>query len=382
MKLTIEQSALQKGLARVVAVVAARNTIPILSNVLIDAESEPDRVWITATDLDREARTAVEATIEEAGRITAPASLLSDIARNAPSGAEIAMIWEKTSEPRLQVKFGRSNYKVPVLPAGDFPVWGERKWPITVTVTTTALSTLIERSAFVADGGEKGNVRPLLSSAYLHPLTGEVGRRLRMVATNGHRLAWADELEFDGPDDWKGVIIPVQTLQEFSRALAGRVAAAQLHISETGIQLDVADMVISSKLVEGEYLDYRRAVPASTARHITVDRELLANAVRRVGLVSRERVRPVKLAIADGVISLTVRNTESGQAVEEVECGYDGEPFDVGLNSTYLLDALGQTAAETLRLGIDDAASPMRIETPPDDPEHGSCLAIVMPLRI
>lgn len=379
MKLTIEQSALQKGLARVVAVVAARNTIPILANVLIDAESEPDRVWITATDLDREARTAVEATIHEAGRITAPAALLSNIARNAPSGAEVAMTWDKAKDPRLTVQFGRSRFQVPVLPHTDFPVWGERKWPVTITLDVRALAAMIQRAAFASDGAEKGSSE-IIQSGYLHWLD-EGGPRLRLTATNKFRLAYADETAFKASKDWTGVIIPARTLTEFARALDGRAGDVALHVSEQGLQLDLDDMVISSKVVDGTYFDYGRIVPRTWNHAIKVERTLLVNALRRIMLMADDRVGGVNLDVGDGRIALSARNSDNGQAGEEIEVDYAGEPFRVSLKGRFMLDALGQTEADDVRIVLADPNSPLRLEPAEDDPEHGSCLSILTTMK-
>lgn len=373
MKLTIEKAALHRAISRAVSVVERRNTIPILSNVLIQAFD--DGVWLTATDLDIEVRARVEGRVEIGGAVTAPAGLLSDIVRNAPDGAEISLAWDADADPRMIVKFGRSRYQVPVLHAGDFPVQAPLDWTASVAVQAVDLRQAIARVDFAMSTDP---TRYYLNGALLQPL----GDRLRLVATDGHRLCWADLAVPAGTPPFEDVIIPSKTVREMGRALAEAAGEVSLEVARTGVRLSVGDHLIRSKVVDGKFADYPRVIPAEWLNDILLPREPLAAAVRRVGLMSDDKSRSLKMTFTRDLLTLQVRNMEAGNAVEELEIDYPHEDFEIGFNARYLVDALGMTGADRVIFRPTDPAGPARLEPEPDDAEHGQTLAILMPLRV
>jgi DNA polymerase-3 subunit beta len=380
-KITIEKGALHKALGRVVSVVARKNTIPVLGNLLIDASDDAaGRIWIVATDQDIEARVAVDADVERAGRVTVPADTLSAITSNAPDGAEIVMDWDVAADPRVKVAFGRYKSHLPALGADLFPIWAERAWPMVVTVAAADLNAMLERCAFAICNDQ---TRTYLLGAYLHAVKGSDGQpRLRVAATNGHRMAYADGPADPSVEGLPGVIIPTKTVSELRRALSSLAGPVQLSACRTGVRLETDDLMISSKVIEGEYIDYSRVVPLDWRHEITVDRNLLIGGVTRTAILSDDRSSPIKMVFGDGVVQLTVRNGQTGQAVEELEIDYAGEPFETGFNARYLLDALRQTEADNIRLCMEDGTSPLRLEPTEDDAEAGCALSVVMPLRV
>ena len=380
MKLTIEQAVLQNALTRVVAVVPRKNTIPILANVMIDAETDPDgHVWLIGTDLNLEARVRVDAQIERPGRTTAPALLFDQIVRNAPTGADVLLDLDPERDARMLTRFGRSRYNVPVLPPGDFPVWKMPTWRAQVPADAVTLSGMIERAAFAVCTDE---TRHYLQGAYLHIAPDTAVPRLRFTATNGHVLAWGEgELALKDAG-WAGVIVPTKTLAEFRAALDSRAGEVTIRIAPEGVQLQTADLIITSKVISGDYVDYPRLVPSTWPREVRVNRRLLADAVTRVNVMTTDKASSIKLAFAAETITLTVRNDLSGQVVEEIDAELTGEPCDIGFNARYLLSALKQTEADEIVMGFSDDAAPMRIEPHIDDPEHGGAFAIVMPQRV
>lgn len=380
MKITIEKSALHKALAKVVSVVARRNTIPVLGNVLIDASDDgAGRIWIVATDQDIEARVAVDADVEHPGRVTVPADTLTAITSNAPDGAQMSLDWDTVEDARVKVAFGRYKSHLPALGADLFPVWPERDWAATVTLAAADLASMLERCAFAICTDQ---TRTYLLGVFLHTVSDAGGpARLRAAATNGHRMAYADGPAVDAPD-MPGVIIPTKTVSELRRALASMVGPVELSTCRTGVRLEAEDLMISSKVIEGDYVDYSRVIPRDWACEIAVDRNVLIGGVQRTAVLSNDRAQPIKLTFADGMVQLTVRNDQTGQAVEELEVDYDGEPFETGFNARYLLDALRQTEADRILLRMQDGASPLRLEPHADDPEAGCALSVVMPLRV
>lgn len=377
MKLIIEQGALQKALARVTGVVASRNTIPILDNVAIDARG--GEVWLTATDLVIEAKARVNgAQIEQEGEITASGSLLSDLVRSAPAGAEIVLSFGP-DDPRLKVQFGRSKYNVPVLPRVDFPVLKPLERPSTVTVSAVDLKAMIGRVAFAQSTEVKA--RPYLCGVHLQLVPGGPSPApLRMVATDGHRLAWADAPVVGKADVFRDILLPSKAVAEWSKTLDGAAGEVRLSLSEAAAILELPDAAIRTKVIDGTPVDYMRVVPRQWDREVVVNRQLLLETTRRVALIS-DRDRATKLVFDGDVLTLQAVGMESGQGREELDVTYGGEAFEIGFNARYLVDALGQTEAEAVVLRMTDEAAPVRVEPSVDDAEHGPVLNIVMPQR-
>lgn len=373
MQLTIEQGALNRALARVTSVVERRNTILILSNILIDATG--DDVWLVATDLDIEARARVDAVIHKAGATTVPASTMADIVRGVPNGAEIAL---ETKDHRLQVQFGRSRYQVPMLPAGDFPVRAKM-----ANGTDFVLSAVDFRKMLgeVAPAMSTEEVRYYLQGAFLHVISEAGAPFLRFTATDGHRLMMTTR-PGAGVPTFAGVIVPRKMVAEMAKALDGRAGDVAFCVSPQGVSMEFGDIQLQSKVIDGAFPDYVRVVPASWDHEIEVDRLLLLNAVQRVVRISNEKARAVKLVFDNDGLTLQVRNMEAGEGTEEIEIAYQGAVLEVGVNGAYLVDALQQTDADIIVLRIGDAASPVRLEPAVSDPEHGLAVAVIMPLRV
>lgn len=373
MNLTIEQTALHKALARVTSVVERRNTIPILANILIDAEGED--VWLVATDLDIEARARVEAIVHTHGQITVPGSTIADVVRGAPNGAEISL---QIKDHRLQVQFGRSRYQVPTLPAGDFPVRAKM-----ANGTDFVLSAVDFRAMLgqVAPAMSTEEVRYYLNGAFLHVVSEAGAPWLRFTSTDGHRLMLSSR-PGEGVPSFPGVIVPRKMVAEMAKALDGRAGDVDLSVSPQGVSMSIGDIQLQSKVIDGAFPDYVRVVPSSWNSEIEVDRQMLLTAVQRVVRISAEKARSVKLTFDNDVLTLQVRNMEAGEGVEELEVIYQGDPLEVGVNGSYLADALQQTDADRVVLRIGDPISPVRLEPCLSDAEHGLAVAVIMPLRV
>ena len=377
MKILIEQAVLHKAITRAISVVESRNTIPILSNVLIRAEG--GEIWLTATDLNIETRVRVVGTIEREGATTVGASLLGDIVRNAPAGAEISLELN-SDDPRMQVRFGRSRYQTPTLPAQDFPQRPPAEALTLIPIGAVAFSAMLDRTAFAMANDE---IRHYLNGVYLHRIvTPGVAAMVRVVATCTGRLASAQQVEEADAPHFHGVIIPRKTVAEFTKALAGRVGRIELGVTASEVALDLGDQVIRSKIVSGDYVQYDRVVPTGWTHEIVVDRALLAAAARRVALVSTDKVKAVQLIAEDGVLTLQARSLDAGHGVEQIDVDGDPSPIDLAFNARFLLEALDQTDAERIAIRSGEKGSPVRLEPPADDPEADEVLSILMPMAI
>jgi DNA polymerase III subunit beta len=372
MQLTIERTALLKALGHVQSVVERRNTIPILSNVLLSADRKG--LSFAATDLDMEMTDATEAVVNTPGQITAPAHTLYEIVRKLPDGADVELRYSG-EDPRLSVSAGRSRFALPVLPAGDFPVMSSEGLAVRYTLMKEDLARLIDKTRFAISTEE---TRYYLNGLYLHVVLENGEPRLRAVATDGHRLALAECPAPEGAAGGPGVIIPRKTVDQVRRLLDDGSGPVEVQVSQAKVRFELGRASLTSKVIDGSFPDYLRVIPQGNDRILSVDNAVFSAAVDRVSTISAEKSRSVKLAVEPGRVILTVRNMEAGQAVEEVEVDYDSESFEIGFNARYLLDVAGQIGGGDAEFRFADPASPTLVL----DPTDPGVQYVLMPLRV
>ena len=300
MKLTIERVALLKALGHVQSVVERRNTIPILSNVLLRADTPADgtgALALSATDMDVEIVERVPARIERAGRTTVPAHTLHDIVRKLPEGAEIEI--EASGERSTMVlRCGRSTFTLACLPPEDYPVMASGDLAHRFTLTAGELKSLIDRTRFAISTEE---TRYYLNGIYLHATKSDEVPVMRVVATDGHRLARVEMVLPEGAAGMPGIIVPRKTVLELRKLVEESDAEVELALSETKIRFATGDAELTSKLIDGTFPDYDRVIPTSNDKVLEVKCKDFSEAVDRVSTISTEKSRAVKLAIAPGV---------------------------------------------------------------------------------
>jgi DNA polymerase-3 subunit beta len=372
MKLTIERAALLKALGHVQSAVERRNTIPILSNVLLSAER--DKLSFSATDLDMEIIDEAFAQVDQPGQITAPAHTLYEIVRKLPDGADVSLTFNG-EDPRLTVQAGRSRFSLPVLPAGDFPVMSSEGLTSRMTVDAGDLIRLIDKTRFAISAEE---TRYYLNGLYIHTVTDNGVLKLRAVATDGSRLALAEMAAPEGAAGTPGVIVPRKTIGEARRLLDDAGESVELAVSPQKVRFEVNGAALTSKVIDGNFPDYTRVIPKDNNRLVRVDAKLFAQAVDRVATISAEKSRSVRMAIESGRVVLTVRNMEAGQAVEELEIDYDGDAFELSFNARYLMDITDQISGEHAELRFGGPNDPALVL----DPGDADVQYILMPLRV
>ncbi len=375
MRAILERSNLLKSLNHVHRVVERRNTIPILSNVLIRASGAA--LTLKATDLDLEVLETVPAEIGRAGATTVPAHMLYDIVRKLPDGAEVALETAPDGQTVL-VRSGRSSFTLQMLPETDFPDLTTGQFPVRFELPAASFKTLIDRTQFAISTEE---TRYYLNGIYLHTPTVEGRTLLRAVATDGHRLARAQTTVPNGADGMPGIIIPRKTVGEIQKLLDGAdpAALAAIEISDTKIRVTFGPVVLTSKLIDGTFPDYARVIPQGNDKALKVDRAAFSDAVDRVSTIASERGRAVKLSLSeDGRLSLTVNNPDSGSATEELDVDYSASALDIGFNSRYLLDIAAQLKTGTALFRFADPGSPTLIQDEGDE----DALYVLMPMRV
>jgi len=373
MKLTIERSDLLNALSHVQNVVERRNTIPILSNVLLTADK--GALTLTATDLDIEAVDTADAKVGSSGSVTAPAGTLFDVVRKLPNGADVELELQNDNN-RLAIRSGRSNFALPTLPASDFQTMATGDSGASFEVDAADLRRLIDKTRFAISTEE---TRYYLNGIYLHGAEDAGGNAvLRTVATDGHRLALAEIPAPKGAAGMNGIIVPRKAVGEARRLIDGHDGDVTVEVSETKIVFRAGRAVLTSKLIDGSFPDYARVIPVGNDKILKIDNKAFEAAVDRVSTVSAERSRSVKMSMGDGRVTLAVNHAETGQGNEEIEASYGSDAIEIGFNAKYLLDVAGQIEADEAEFHFNDPASPALVL----DPNDPAARYVLMPLRV
>lgn len=372
MKATLERTDLLKSLTHVHRVVERRNTIPILSNVLLRADG--GQLRLKATDLDLEISETVPAMVETPGATTVPAHMIHDIVRKLPDGAQV-VLETSADNSTLELRAGRSRFALQMLPETDFPDLAAGDMTHSFEITAENIRKLIDRTQFAISTEE---TRYYLNGIYFHTVDSEDGERFRAVATDGHRLAQAEIAAPAGASGMPGIIVPRKTVGEIQKLLDDPEAKVQVELSDTKIRLTTDSVILTSKLIDGTFPDYGRVIPQGNDKDMLVNCDIFQKAVDRVSTISSDRGRAVKLALGEGRMVLTVTNPDSGSATEEVAVEYDSDPIEIGFNSRYLLDIASQLESETAVFRFADPGSPTLVQ---DEGDEGT-LYVLMPMRV
>jgi DNA polymerase-3 subunit beta len=372
MKISIERAALLKAVSQAQSVVERRNTIPILANVLIEAEGAD--VMFRATDLDIEVVDKAPAQVERAGATTVSATTLHEIVRKLPDGALVTLTADAAAG-RLTVEAGRSNFSLATLPKEDFPVMASSEYASNFSIDAAKLRRLFDKSKFAISTEE---TRYYLNGVYMHVATGEDGKVLRCVATDGHRLARIDTDLPAGADEMPGVIVPRKTVGELRKLLDDDEMKIAVSVSETKVRFATPEITLTSKVIDGTFPDYTRVIPQGNTRKLEVDASDFARAVDRVATVSSERSRAVKLQLDEDRLIRSVPAPDSGAAEEELAVSYNDERLEIGFNAKYLLEIASQVDRENAVFMFNSSGDPTLMREGNDM----SAVYVVMPMRV
>ena len=365
MKFSAAREAILKTLQTVVGVVERRQTMPILSNVLLSVQG--DRLSVTATDLEVEMVAEAEVKGDGNGDITVPGRKLHDIFRALPEGTNVEV--SQTGD-RVSVKGGRSRFTLSSLRAADFPIVEEIGAKQTLRLNRADLRRLVEKTHFSM---AQQDVR-----YYLNGLLLETERkRLRAVATDGHRLALSEAELIGAATRDEQLIVPRKGVLELSRLLDGE-GEVQLALGANHIRVHLDGIRLTSKLIDGRFPEYGRVVPAQPRNVLKADRNLFRQALQRTAILSNEKYRGVRLELSPNSVVLQANNPEQEEAVETLEVEYSGETMEIGFNVNYLLDALAAVDGEQVEFGVTDANSSCLIRQPGGD----NTKFVVMPMRL
>jgi DNA polymerase III subunit beta len=364
MDVQVSREPLLRAMQLVQNIVEPRQTLPILANVLLDARA--DGLQIAATDLEVGARVAVPATVSQPGAVTLAARKLLELVRELPAQPSIHMTREDSGWVRVECGSGR--FRLVGLPADEYPPLDMNGGDGWVAVDGVKLRAMLTRTAYAMSQDES---RPFLNGLYFVLRKHE----LRLVATDGHRLALA-RLSVDAETEMTG-IVPRKAVQEMSRVL-GSADGAAVALRDNQFFLRTPGFTLASKLIEGQFPNYEQVLPKAHPRRLTVEREGLMAALRRVSVVADDRTRPVRFVAGEGRVRLRAESQETGEATEELAAEFPGEELTIGFNARYLLDAVGPMEGERVALELKDALSPGVLRSATDD----AYLCVIMPMRM
>lgn len=367
MKFTITREALLKPLQLVAGVVERRQTLPVLSNVLMEVQG--DQLSLTGTDLEVEMvghAQLLEAGVD--GEITVPAKKLMDICKSLPDQSTVEI---SLDDHRVQLQAGRSKFVLSSLPANEFPNIDDIEAQATIVIPQAQLRRVIDRTAFAM---AQQDVRYYLNGLLLEVNADE----LRAVATDGHRLATCGvpaQLEVESKTQ---VIVPRKAVLELAKLMTDPEATVELKLSSNHVRAQVGEYTFTSKLVDGKFPDYERVIPRNGNRTLIADRQALRQVFARTAILSNEKYRGVRLLLDDNTLQVVANNPEQEQAEESIGVDFQGDNLEIGFNVSYLQDVLSVLDGDDMKMTLGDANSSAVME----EVEGGDSLYVVMPMRL
>jgi len=368
MKFSIARDALIKPLQNIVGVVERRQTLPVLSNVLLTCKNQ--QLILTTTDTEIEMVANSEVDLVEDGSVTVPARKFYDICKALPEDSQVEFVLDNEKQ-RALIRSGKSRFNLSTLPADGFPNLEQIKSEFKFTIGQKAFKSLIDKTQFAM---AQQDVR-----FYLNGLLLEMSEnKICTVATDGHRLAYC-ESELDvHPKEVIQVILPRKGVIELSKVLADEDAKIEIEVGSNHLRVIHPEITFTSKLVDGKFPDYKRVIPEESGHEVKADRQSLKQALTRASILSNEKYRGIRLSISEGVLQAEAHNPEMEEAEEEIEVDYKGESLVVGFNVTYLIDAINVIPSEKTRLIFNDANSSCLLLAEGDS----DCKYVVMPMRL
>lgn len=365
MKVSATREHLLEALQSVIGVVERRQTMPILSNVLLSARE--NRLRVTGTDLEVELVAAAEVSVQQPGDITVPGRKLLDIIRTMPDKSQVTATREGE---RVVLRGGRGRFTLSSLPAAEFPVIDDINAQQTLSIRAQDCRRLIDKTHFAM---AQQDVRYYLNGTLLETN----GQALRAVATDGHRLSWCEVPLGGQARELQQIILPRKGVLELQRLLDGE-GDIEIAIGTNHVRVQIGEVRFTSKLIDGKFPEYGRVIPVEPPRIMTAGREALRAALQRTAILSNEKYRGVRLTFAAGLLTVQAHNPEQEEAEDQLEVEFAGEEIEMGFNVSYLLDALAAVDTDTVEVGLTDANSSCLIRAP----GNVSVKYVVMPMRL
>ncbi len=373
MKLVVERGALMTALTHANSVVERRSTIPVLANVRLDADKQELR--LTATDMDLEVVQNIAADVSAPGTTTASAALLQNICRTLPDGAQVEFERDQESG-RLSIRCGPTQFAFACLPPEDFPLMTATAFSHGFSLPAAELRRLLDRTHFAAlvEGAREN-----LQGVFFHATSGDSGPALRVVATDGHRLARVDAEQPEGADGMPGIIVPNKTIHVLRSLIDTADGDIDIEVAERKVSFRSGAIQMTSKLIDGTYPDYEKVIPDDNDRIMKVSRDTFVRATARMSVITTtDKGRPVKLDISSGRLQVSASNLEGVTGEEEMEVDYEGPSMTIGFNARYISEMAKNFDGDLMLIIMSRGSSPAIVR----DADDNRTLYVLMPLRV
>tara|TARA_B100000575_G_C23088366_1_gene627362 strand:- start:149 stop:1264 length:1116 start_codon:yes stop_codon:yes gene_type:complete len=371
MKFNVQKNKIFKTISHLQGIVDRKNSLPILSNILIEAKS--NNLTLSSTDMDISITENISCDVLEEGSITINAQIIYDIIRKLDDGSEVEII--SNDSKLLTVRANGSRFSLACLPKEDFPIIDDKNNGLKIKINSSIFYKLINKTKFAISNEE---TRYFLNGLYFNISKENNKNLITLVGTDGHRLAKFSTTTEKIEDEVSGVIIPKKTIYELGKLLSEINREIEIDISSNKIIFYIDNVILISKLIDGNFPDYKRVIPVNNKNILEINRKDLLSAVDRVSTVINERSPVIKFKLLNNVLNLNTINNENSTATEDVNTNYTGEDIEIGFNSKYIMDILNNLEDEKINISFKDNSSPI-IATETTNPE---LVYVLMPMRV
>ena len=372
MKFIVTKSDIFKTLSHLQNIVSKKNTLPILSNILIEAEN--NSLTLSSTDMDISIKETIACNVIDRGSTTLNAHMMFEIIKKLPDASEIEFI--SNDGKILTIRSNVSKFSLSCLPKDEFPIIetninNSKK----IIVNSQTILNQINRTKFAISNEE---TRYFLNGLYFNISSNEKNSTMTFVGTDGHRLATSSVVINNSIDEIPGVIIPKKTINELSKLLSENYDDIEIDISINKIIFFIDKLILISKLIDGNFPDYTRVIPKNNNNDLMIDRQNLLSAVDRVSTIANEKSPSIKLKLLKNLINLSSNNSENSTATEDIEANYEGNDIEIGFNSRYIMDILDNLDGKEIKISFNDNSSPIVIQEKIDSEN----IYVLMPMRV
>ena len=375
MEFKINSTDLLKALSHIHGIVEVRHTLPILSNIILEAKD--DKLILSSTNLDIYCSDKIKAEVLQSGEVSVSAVTFFEIIKRLPSGSEVLMIMEE-GENEIRLTCGRSKFNLSTLKTDDFPIISDSDLSTNFVLSADELIRIIDKTKFAVSNEE---TRYYLNGIFLHKAERNSIQFLRAVATDGHRLAQYDIPLPQGAEDITGIIIPKKTIYELRKVLDDANGDVSISLNENKIKFSFNDLKVVSKVIDGTFPDYTKVIPQKNDKNFKTNNSDLKNAIDRVSAVAaneESKSKAIKFCIENNSLSLSVESQSKGSANEMIDVNYSGDKVDIGFNSKYIIDICNEVDGDEISISLSDSISPAIILDKTDE----NLFFVLMPMRI
>ena len=375
MEFKINSTDLLKALSHIHGIVEVRHTLPILSNIILEAKD--DKLILSSTNLDIYCSDKIKAEVLQSGEVSVSAVTFFEIIKRLPSGSEVLMTMEE-GENEIRLTCGRSKFNLSTLKTDDFPIISDNDLSTNFVLSADELIRIVDKTKFAVSNEE---TRYYLNGIFLHKAERNSIQFLRAVATDGHRLAQYDIPLPQGAEDITGIIIPKKTIYELRKVLDDANGDVSVSLNENKIKFSFNDLKIVSKVIDGTFPDYTKVIPQNNDKSFKTNNSDLKNAIDRVSAVAaneESKSKAIKFCIENNSLSLSVESQSKGSANEMIDVNYSGDKVDIGFNSKYIIDICNEVDGDEISIGLSDSISPAIILDKTDE----NLFFVLMPMRI